>query len=150
MKIHPKSAWSEEEIGSYLDQTTTPIRVSCIDDDGYPVICSLWFVHQDGVLWSASHRNSYIIKALQKRSGIGFEVATNEYPYHGVRGKADVALFEDSSVNILEEVISKYLQGSNTELADWLLSRKQDEYAIRIRPISVNSWDFSKRMVREK
>ncbi|MBL1142132.1 MAG: hypothetical protein HND53_08905 [Proteobacteria bacterium] len=149
MKIHPNSSWSKDEIFNYLDQATTPIRISCTDDDGYPVICSLWFIHQDGVLWAASHRNSYIIKALKNNPKTGFEVATNEYPYHGVRGKADITLLEDSSVNILEKVITKYLQGSNKKLSNWLLSRKKDEYAIRICPISINAWDFSKRMVRD-
>ncbi len=150
MKIHPSSSWSKDEIFNYLDRATTPIRVSCNDDDGYPVICSLWFFHQDGVLWAASHRSAHIIKLLRRNPKIGFEVATNEYPYHGVRGKADITLLEDISENILEKVIDKYLQGSNKKLSSWLLSRKKDEYAIKICPISLNSWDFSKRMVREE
>lgn len=149
MKIHSNSSWSKGEIFDYLDRATTPIRISCSDQDEYPVICSLWFIHQDGVLWAASHRNSYIIKALKSNSKIGFEVATNEYPYYGVRGKANVSLLQDDSENILEKVIDKYLQGSNKKLSSWLLSRKKDEYAIKICPVSINSWDFSKRMVRE-
>ena len=146
MKVNPKSAWSKDEIFAYLDRADTPIRISCNDSDGYPVICSVWFVHRDGALWAASHRSSYIIKALRQNPRIGFEVATNDYPYHGVRGKADITLLEQDSENILEQVIEKYLQGSNTKLAEWLLSRKQDEYAIKIDPIAINAWDYSQRM----
>ncbi|GAB5450959.1 MAG: hypothetical protein Hals2KO_12870 [Halioglobus sp.] len=149
MNVHSNSAWSREEIFRYLDRATTPLRISCNDDDDYPVICSLWFVHNDGVLWAASHKSSHIVKALGSSPRIGFEVATNEYPYHGVRGKADVTLLEDRTENVLEKVIDKYLQGSNTQLASWLLSRKDDEYAIRISPVSINSWDYSRRMARE-
>jgi len=146
MKINADSAWSKEKIFSYLNRANTPIRISCHDNDGYPIVCSLWFIHDNGVLWSASHKNSYIIKTLRNNPKIGFEIATNEYPYHGVRGKADTMLFEDSKENVLEKAIDKYLQGSNKKLSTWLLSRKQDEYAIKICPISINSWDFSERM----
>ncbi|MFV8818019.1 pyridoxamine 5'-phosphate oxidase family protein [Haliea sp. E17] len=148
MKIHPGSAWSESEIAKYLEEANTPIRISTAGSDGYPLICSLWFVYRDGVLWAASHKNSHIIKMLRRNPKIGFEVATNEYPYHGVRGKADVTLHEDSTENILEKVIDKYLQGGNKKLAAWLLSRQKDEYAIKISPVALNSWDFSGRMER--
>ncbi|MFT6051428.1 MAG: nitroimidazol reductase NimA-like FMN-containing flavoprotein [Halioglobus sp.] len=148
MKIHPNSAWSKDTIFEYLDNANTPLRISCTGSDGYPIICSLWYIHQDGVLWSASHKNSHMVKTLRKDPKIGFEVATNEYPYHGVRGKANITLLEDSAEDILEKVIGKYLRGSNKNLSDWLMSRKADEYAIKISPITLNSWDFSARMVR--
>ena len=148
MKIHRSSAWSKEEIFKYLDQANTPLRISCNDSDGYPIICSLWYVHQDGVLWSASHNSSHIVKTLKSKQKIGFEIATNEYPYHGVRGKANIALFEDESEGILEKVIEKYLQGSNRGLSNWLMSRQKEECAIKISPIVLNSWDFSGRMDR--
>ena len=148
MKIHRNSAWSKEQISSYLDRVTSPLRISYNDVDGYPNICSLWFFHQDGALWSASHKNSHLIKTLTRKPKIAFEVATNEYPYHGVRGKADAVLVKDDGADILEKVIDKYLATSNNQLADWLLSRKHDEYAIKISPLSVNAWDFSNRMNR--
>jgi len=148
LKIHSKSAWSEAEIIRYLDQANTPVRVSCSDADDYPIVCSLWYVHHKGELWAASHKNSHIVKVLKKNPKIGFEVATNEYPYHGVRGKADVTLHSGYAEDILEQLIAKYLKGSNKDLANWLLSRKEDEYAIKIAPVSLNSWDFSGRMTR--
>ncbi|MGK0499731.1 MAG: nitroimidazol reductase NimA-like FMN-containing flavoprotein [Oceanicoccus sp.] len=148
MKIHPKSAWSKAKIFEYLDQAKTPLRISFNNNDGYPTIGSLWYVHQDGVLWAASHKNSHIIKTLKNTQKIGFEIATNEYPYHGVRGKANITLVKYDSENVLEQVINKYLQGSNEDLSRWLMSRKSDEYSIRISPITINSWDFSGRMAR--
>ena len=146
MKIRANSAWSKDEIFRYLDDTNTPLRISCNEDDGYPLICSLWFIHDNGVLWSASHKNSHIVKTLRNNKKIGLEVATNEFPYHGVRGKANVELIDDSSGKVLSQVIDKYLQDGNKNLAEWLMSRKKDEYAIKIEPIVLNSWDFSARM----
>lgn len=146
MKILTGSAWSKDQIFQYLDQTNTPLRISCNQTDGYPIICSLWFVHEDGILWAASHKNSYIIKALKSNPKIGIEVATNDLPYHGVRGKADTELVDDSSAEVLNKLIDKYLQDGNENLSRWLLSRKKDEYAIKIKPVSLSSWDFSARM----
>ena len=149
MKINSKSAWSQQEIFKYLDNASTPIRIACTDSDGYPVICSLWFVHKDGVLWSASHKNSHLIKTLSQNPKIGFEVATNHYPYYGIRGKANISLFKDSSELVLDKVIDKYLQGSNAKLSQWLKSRQDDEYAIKIEPTTLNSWDFADRMAKD-
>lgn len=146
MKIHSNSAWSKEEIFSYLDRAKTPIRIACNGKGGYPLICSLWFFHDDGTLWAASHKNAHIIKVLQSNAKVGFEVATNEYPYHGVRGKADIELIDDSSGDVLSELIDKYLQGSNKTLSSWLMSRSSEEWAMKIVPTFLNSWDFSNRM----
>jgi nitroimidazol reductase NimA-like FMN-containing flavoprotein (pyridoxamine 5'-phosphate oxidase superfamily) len=146
MKIHPTSAWSKDKIDHYLGSANTPLRISCIDRDGYPIICSLWFIYEAGELWSASHKNSHIVKALKNSRKIALEVASNEYPYHGIRGKANITLVDDSSGLVLNKVIDKYLQGGNKSLSNWLLSRKEDEYAIKISPIMINSWDFSTRM----
>ena len=146
MKTHPRSASTKDKINEYLATANTPLRISCNDRDGYPIICSLWFIYQDGELWSASHKNSHIVKALQQSQKIALEVASNEYPYHGIRGKADITLVDDSAGLVLQKVIDKYLQGGNKPLSDWLLSRKEDEYAIKISPIMINSWDFSTRM----
>lgn len=149
MKIHKNSAWTEAQIIDYLSKTNVPIRLACNDKNGYPSICSLWFIYLDGALWSASHKSAHIIKLLKSDSKISFEVATNDYPYHGVRGKADATLISDASGNVLGQLIDKYLQNGNKPLSDWLLSRKQDEYAIKIAPLSINAWDFSHRMQKD-
>ncbi|MEH6445531.1 MAG: hypothetical protein V7784_16675 [Oceanospirillaceae bacterium] len=86
MKIKQNSAWSKDETFQYLDKTIIPIRVSCIDTDGHPIICSVWFIHLDGILWSASHKGVHIIKALANATKVAFEVANNKYPCHRVRG----------------------------------------------------------------
>lgn len=146
MKIHADSCWSKQEIYQYLDHAKTPLRLSCVESDGHPVICSLWFKHDEGLLWAACHKNSHIIKCLKNNNKVAVEVAGNEIPYQGVRGKATVELIDDEHGNVLSLLIDKYLQGSNQPLANWLLSRKKNEYAIKITPIQLNAWDFSERM----
>ena len=42
--------------------------------------------------------------------------------------------------------VKQPVQGGNKGLSSWLMSRKKDEYAIKIEPTILNSWDFSARM----
>ena len=48
--------------------------------------------------------------------------------------------------NLLGALIGKYLGNTNRDLAEWLLSRVEEKYAVKITPKSVNAWDFSGRM----
>ena len=111
-----------------------------------PMICSLWFKFIDDSLWSASHENSYVVSQLEKNRKVSFEVSTNEYPYKGVRGKAEVELSKLNADNVLAELIDKYLDERNSKLASWLMSRADSEYVLKITPSIINSWDFSDRM----
>ena len=92
MKISKKSTWTEGEIEVFLAAAKTPMRLAFNDRDGFPGVCSLWFYFDEGCFWAASHKNSHVIKMLKQSEKVSLEVATNEYPYKGVRGKANVEL----------------------------------------------------------
>ncbi len=64
----------------------------------------------------------------------------------GVRGKGNAELIPGLGPEILEKLIERYLDDSNRDLGNWLLSRKETEVAICIEPIWIYSWDYSGRM----
>lgn len=130
----------------FLHESRIPLRLSAIDRDGFPVICSLWFLYRDNSLYCASHRSAKIVRLLQENPHCGFEVAVNDIPYRGVRGKAVATLSSDADGTLLSSLIERYLGDSNRGLSSWLLSRKTDEIAICLRPETLSSWDFSERM----
>ena len=146
MEIHEKSDWEKDQIETFLLEAQVPVRLAFCDAYGHPRICSLWFKYENGMLWSASHRNAYLVRQLVNDNRVSFEVSTNDYPYKGVRGKAGVELSRERAGDVLGALIEKYLGDTNRELAEWLLSRADEEYAIKITPQSVNAWDFSGRM----
>ncbi len=76
----------------------------------------------------------------------GFEIAPDTIPYHGVRGQGRVTLTRTGAGELLERLIHRYLEGTDSTLAQWLLSRADQEYAVRIAPTWATSWDFSHRM----
>jgi hypothetical protein len=146
MKLNAKSLWDEDQIIKFLENAEIPIRLSFLNKAKEPQICSLWYQYDNGVICCASHKNSFLIKQLKHNTNISFEVSSNEYPYKGIRGKAEIELSMINAENILGKLISKYLGSNNSKLSSWLMSRIDDEYVIKIIPTVVNSWDFSDRM----
>ena len=140
------SAWAIDKIQSYLSSAVIPIRLACNDRDGFPLVCSLWYLYRDGYFWCAVHKNSKVCKLLSYNAKCAFEVASNEMPYKGVRGQGVVSLLHDEAGIVLPNLIDRYLAEKNQKLKNWLLSRVDQEFAIRIEPTWLTSWDFSARM----
>lgn len=148
LPIAKTSSWDQNTIEAYLTEQKIPIRLSCIDENGFPLVCSLWFTYEDDALWCATHQSAKIIQLLSKNPKCGFEISVNDIPYKGIRGKGEVELIKNSGEIVLKKLIERYLGKSNSSLANWLLSRSKDEYAIKIHIHSMTSWDFSQRMTK--
>jgi len=147
MKIADTSKWQLPGIQDHLNEQVIPIRLAVADGD-FPLICSVWYLWDEPTasILCASHEKSYLVSLLQKSGKCGFEVAADNPPYKGVRGKASVSLEREGVEETLQRLISRYLDSANDGLADWLLSRTEQEYVLRIQPHWVTSWDFSSRM----
>jgi nitroimidazol reductase NimA-like FMN-containing flavoprotein (pyridoxamine 5'-phosphate oxidase superfamily) len=146
LKINKASSWNNEQVSAFLNETKIPIRLSCIDENGFPLVCSLWFRFEDKALWCATHQSAKIIELLKINPKCGFEIAVNDMPYQGVRGRGQVSLIKEQGKKVLEQLIERYLGNDESKLAQWLLSRAQDEYAIRIDIQELSAWDYSARM----
>ncbi len=147
MKISKSSAWDQSGIFSFLNENTIPIRLAVIQDK-YPLICSVWFsVDAETLVMSCvSHGKSQLVKSLMADPRVGFEIALNDPPYKGVRGKGNAKLTQENVSNTLHEVIVRFLGSTNSNLARWLLGRAEEEYVIKITPSWITSWDYSERM----
>ena len=143
--LSKKSAWSQQELQDFLVSTKIPIRISVLDDE-YPLICSVWFEYADSKLIIVSHEESKLAKTLLRQRKCGFEIATNDPPYRGVRGKANVDAELGGSEDTLRRVIQRYLGETNQKLASWLLSRVEHEVKFTLHPTWVTSWDYGERM----
>jgi hypothetical protein len=73
-------------------------------------------------------------------------VAADRPPYCGVRGRALAQIEADAGLEILERLLVRYLGGIENKLAQGLLNRTIPEAAIRLKPQSVYSWNFTDRM----
>ena len=147
MKIAESSSWQMPEIQEHLEQVVIPIRLAVADGE-FPLICSVWYLWDEPTssILCASHENSYLVSRLEQSPKCGFEVGADNPPYKGVRGKANVSLEREGVEDVLQSLISRYLTAGNNGLADWLLSRVEQECVLRIQPQWLTSWDYSSRM----
>ena len=76
---------------------------------------------------------------------MGFEVAPNEPPYHGVRGQGEAGISERVESRCWLSCCNAILAGL-TRPGNWLLSRGPDELLISIEPLRWFSWDYRERM----
>ena len=141
-----KDSWSNEQVHAFLLETRIPVRVACNGSSGHPLLASLWFVPQDGMLWCATQRGARIVSLLTGDPRCAFEVSVEAPPYRGVRGTGVATLREDRGEEILRILIERYLGGTDCKLASILLDRADQEIAIGIEPHTLVTWDYTERM----
>lgn len=131
---------------SFLDTMRIPIRLACTTESGWPMAVSLWFRYQSRCLLCATQKTARIVAYLQNDARCAFEIAEDRPPYCGVRGQAIASIDEKIGVEILEQLLERYLGGTNNALARILLAKRDDEVAIILKPVNIFTWDFSSRM----
>jgi len=144
--IRANSAWSEQKIGSFLSEQRIPIRLACLTPGGGPIVCSLWYLYEDGALWCATQKTAKVAAYLERHRVCGFEISPEAMPYKGVRGQGKAALVAERGLDVLQQLIDRYLGTRESDFARWLIRRASREVAIRIDPIWLTAWDFTPRM----
>ena len=146
MRVLKRSAWASGEIEAFLGDTRLPLRVACLGANGYPLINSVWFRYAEDALWCAVLRTSVLAVRLTEDPRCAFELAPDTPPYHGVRGQAQATVLPERGGPELERLIERYLGDRDKPLASWLLSRSNEEVALRLAPTWISAWDFRHRM----
>ena len=146
MGIEIKGPWKQQQIEDYLSDSRLPVRLGCVGGDGFPRVVSLWYQYREGALYCVTHRDSPLVSLLTNEPRVGFEVSPNEPPYLGVRGQGVVEMTPLKQREMLEALLSNYLGGLESKLAQWLLSRSEQEILITIQPRRFFSWDYRARM----
>lgn len=144
--IRKSSAWPAGQIESFLVQAKIPVRLACLTSDGAPLICSLWYLYDQGAIWCATQRSARLVALLERDGRCAFEVAGDEPPYRGVRGQGEALLAAADGPAILLRLIDRYLGGRDSAFARWLIDRSDAEVAIRLTPSWMTAWDFTRRM----
>lgn len=141
-----RGAWDSEAVEGFLQRQHIPIRIATQRPDESLWLVSLWYRYEDGAIECASSASAHVVDFLQASPHVAFEVSTNEIPYRGVRGNGNASVEPDSEKAVLRSLIERYLGGTDSDLAAWLLDERRSEVRIRIDPDTVYSWDYSERM----
>ncbi|WP_408957076.1 pyridoxamine 5'-phosphate oxidase family protein [Natrinema sp. 74] len=141
-----RGVWSESEVETFLQEATIPIRIATHRPDGSLWLVALWFRYRDGVLECATGANATLVRFLRHDPEIAFDISTNDVPYRGLRGNGTTEIAADSEKAVLRDLLERYLGGTDSALARWLLAGDREEVRIEIEPREVYSWDYSGRM----
>lgn len=144
--IRLSGPWAQARVREFLAETQIPMRLAANTDSGFPIVLSLWFLAQDEEILAVVHRDARIAKRLKADARCAFEIAPDEPPYRGVRGQATASLSSDGAAPLLERLLDRYLGSTDSSLGDFLLARAEEELIVRLRPIWIASWDYSRRM----
>lgn len=140
------SAWFTPQTTAYLEAVQIPLRLSCVTTAGWPIVLSLWYLHDAGRLCCATLESAHVVRYLRREPRCGFEIAADQPPYCGVRGRATAQIVPALGPEMLGRLIDRYLGNRDSSLARRLLARSQDEVAIILTPAQVFTWDYRQRM----
>jgi nitroimidazol reductase NimA-like FMN-containing flavoprotein (pyridoxamine 5'-phosphate oxidase superfamily) len=144
--LSTRSAWPASEVTDFFEAYRGPLRLAVVDSSGFPMICSLWYRFDHGRIFCATTKGSRVVECLRENPKCGFELAPNEPPYFGVRGRGLAKTGPEGAMELLETLVDRYLGSRETKFAKWLLSRRDEEVVIGIDIQWMTSWDFRSRM----
>ncbi|TYT62813.1 pyridoxamine 5'-phosphate oxidase family protein [Natrialba swarupiae] len=144
--IEFRGPWTGDDVETFLQDVRVPIRLATRKPDGSLWIVPLWYRYRDGCFECATGANAHLVEFLRANSDVGFDVSTNEIPYRGVRGSGTATLTADEDSTVLRELIDRYLDGTDSALAERLLDDDREEVRILIEPNRIYSWDYTERM----
>lgn len=144
--VDPDGAWTESQLDAFLEDSRIPIRLATHRWDGSLWMVALWYRYRNETFECATWANADVVRFLRNDSEVGFEISTNDPPYRGVRGNGTTAMSRDEDKTTLRALIERYLGGTESALASWLLDDDREEVRIRIHPHVLYTWDYTDRM----
>jgi hypothetical protein len=139
--------WTPDNVEAYLSKCRIPLRLGCTDGSGVPRIVSLWFEWDEGALCCAPQRDSAVVRWLEARPNVGFEVSADAPPYSGIRGTGVASLDVSRGGEQLRRLLDRYEVAEGASLRAALLKNENAEVRIQIQPVRIDSWDYTERMV---
>jgi len=138
--------WTQTETEMFLERALVPVRIGCHSTSGGLWMLSLWYRWRDGRIECATPVDADIVSFLRADDAVCFEVSTNRPPYMGVRGNGTATVGADEGKQTLRALVERYLGGTDTDLARWLLRDDREETVLRLDPARLYTWDFTPRM----
>jgi hypothetical protein len=130
----------------FIDAHPIPLKVSVLTESGWPLLCSLWVMEEDGKLLLATKRSAKVVECLSRDPRCAFELSVEQPPYSGIRGRALASIDDTRGKEVLDQVLLRYLGSLEVPLAKQLRADSDEEVAIVLDLQMVYSWDYTKRM----
>ncbi len=123
-----------DAIAALLSSHQSPVRLSSLSPNGYPLISTLWFLFEEGCFWCITNQSTLMRRNLAANPRCAFEITLHDARYKLLRGQGDAELHLDQGRRVTEAMISRYLPDPRGAMAEALRARIPTEYAVRIIP----------------
>ena len=138
--------WNRERIELHLTSSVVPLRLSVNNNNGWPIVLSLWLLCEAGLILAASRHQSKIVEYIGNNPRCSFEIAHESPPYCGVRWYSVAALSPGQDAELLKRLADRYIGNEETPFQQWIISGAKRETAISIAVRRWMSWDYRSRM----
>lgn len=136
-----KLSMTEDEVDAFLTEERV-MRLSTIDDDGWPAVVPVWFVWHDRALWVWNLTRARRTERLRAGTRAAFVVdGGHEYvELRGASGRLRYTFVDDEQVpREVRAGFSRKYFGS-----DHPLEPADHHQWIRFEPVTLATWDFRK------
>jgi nitroimidazol reductase NimA-like FMN-containing flavoprotein (pyridoxamine 5'-phosphate oxidase superfamily) len=144
--MHGVPGMSMSEIERFLSDGKMILRLASTDENGDPMIHSVWFILQNGKLYFFTEKTSRKIRNLTRSQRAYFSIDSEREPYIGVKGRANALVVDDRArvEDIAKVIVTKYLGGLDNPYAQSLLSELGASVAVELTPVYFSTWDYRK------
>ena len=140
-------ALTQSELDKLLSEPHM-MRLSFLDKEGWPMVHPVWFLWEDGKLWTTVGTESVKARCLRKDRRAYFTIDTleNDRPL-GVRGRAHVRVHpggDERAMRLTRSSLRKYMGSEEGELATMLIDsvRSGETCAVELEPLKLASWSY--------
>lgn len=142
-------AMTEQEVDGFL-QNKLNVQIATVDEMGDPSIQPVWFYYDAGKkrLYIETSKESKKVRNLRRKASAYFSIDDENFPYKGVKGKAEVKVLEDPKTNlpIAEKICIKYLgtldHPISKSLTDYVKNGRS--VVLELSPRFWSTWDMSR------
>lgn len=141
-------AMTEDEVNKFLESKLL-LRIATMDEKGDPVIQPVWFLYDKAAqkIYFDTGKEAKKLANIRRKPRVYFSVDTDEFPYKGVKGKADATVSEDRARNtqLVEKICTKYLGSTDHPLAKSLVDMAKNGMSVilELSPKYYSTWDFA-------
>ena len=136
-------AMTEEELVSFFEQAQFA-RLGTINEDGTIHIAPIFFKYQDGQILMATQDPSRKIRNIKRNKNVTVLIDKTELPFKGALIYGTAELDYEDVIPKRIAIFERRLSREEAETYAWRLSSKWQCVIVRITPVHVASFDYSK------
>jgi PPOX class probable F420-dependent enzyme len=112
------------------------MRLATISSDGFPHVTPVWYVYEDGRIFTSTEKDRVKFRNIARDNKIGASIDWEPRPYRGLSIKGIAHVHEQQIKDRIRQISGRYVPADEVDdIVDWLL--KGPRVVLQIEPVSV-------------